>query len=235
MPQIGGCRLQLPQLPNGFGLWPSPPHRLNRAPCSRSSRRRCSVDLNQGFPHAHRAVVGVEHGLGTAVDRHAGADGGLGDIDGSDVGAHQLPQCVGQCLAELAAEVGARKRDGRLWSSMADQNDAGGQRIGVVAYHSPLSLGTHRPSTADTKAGTDSRIQKCLPASASSIGQISLFFFLSESLVNRHGKSRMCLMSNTTHGSCHAVKKELFCILLASMPIWRRHQLFCLGHSECCE
>ena len=66
------------------------------------------VDEGQRLAHRERLALGVEH-LGVAgVDRHAGADGRLRQVDRRDVAALQVGERPGQLGLERGDELAAR-------------------------------------------------------------------------------------------------------------------------------
>ena len=93
-----------------------------------------------------RLALGVEH-LGVAgIDRHARPDGRLGQVHRRDVAALKVGERGGQLGLErgeeLAPRGGGRSRSARA----ADEDDAGGEGVGVHAPHAIGELGAHWPS-----------------------------------------------------------------------------------------
>ena len=92
-------------------------------------------------------------------------------------------------------------------------------------------LGAYRPGAAYAKTGVDYRIEKCLPAGASSACP-ALAFRLLESVVNCYGKGWMGLFGQSVHRLCHAREEKALGIFLAPMTIRRSDQLLSLGYGE---
>ena len=87
------------------------------------------VDQRQGVAHGYGIALGVEH-LGVAgVDRHAGTDGGLGEIDRGDVAGLQVREGRGKLGLEGGDELAAGGQRGVRATLAADEDDAGGEGV----------------------------------------------------------------------------------------------------------
>ena len=81
------------------------------------------VDESQGRAHAHGRAVGFED-LGVAgEDRHAGPDGGLGQVHRGDMALLELLERLGQLADEQAAELAAGDGGGVRGALAADEDD----------------------------------------------------------------------------------------------------------------
>ena len=102
------------------------------------------VDERQRLAHGERLALGVEH-LGVAgIDRHARADGRLRQIHRRDVAALKMGERRGQLGLERGDELAARG-GGRIGRARAaDEDDAGGEGVGVrcrsSGCHAPFAL-----------------------------------------------------------------------------------------------
>jgi hypothetical protein len=89
------------------------------------------VDQRQRGAHRKRLAFGVEH-LGVAgIDRHAGADGGLGQVHRRDVAALQVGEGLRQLGLERGDEFAAGGGGGVGGALAADEDDAGGEGVGA--------------------------------------------------------------------------------------------------------
>ena len=125
------------------------------------------VDERQRLAHRERLALGVEH-LGVAgVDRHARADGRLRQVHRRDVAALEVGERHGQLSLERGDELAARG-GGRVGGARAaDEDDAGGEGVGVLRRSCGCSqLRAHRPSAADGEASANHRVEERLPAGA---------------------------------------------------------------------
>ena len=103
--------------------------------------------------------------------------------------------------------VGASSR-----TRAADEDDAGGESVRIHSSHAVSMLCSHRPSTGDSEASANHRIEKCLPAGAgSSFGAVALR--LLESVVDGDRKSRMRLFGEALHRLRHALEEESLSLL----------------------
>ncbi|WP_374109742.1 transposase, partial [Thiolapillus sp.] len=100
--------------------------------------------------HGHARAVLVQHRLVLGEDRHAGTDGGLGQVHrrngrGAFGAADHRLQRLGHLAAQLALEFLAGDRLGFLRASSADKDDGGGQGIGAFCKNPARALCTYRP------------------------------------------------------------------------------------------
>ena len=108
----------------------------NSPSCSGQDLVEGMVDQRQGVAHGDGISLGVEH-LGVAgVDRHAGADGCLGEIDRGDVSGLQVREGGGKFGLQGGDELAAGGQGRLLQALAADQDYAGGEGVGVQANHS---------------------------------------------------------------------------------------------------
>ena len=141
----------------------------------------------------HRLSAGVEHLPVAGVYRHAGADGGLGEVYGGDVARLHVRQSPGEFGAEGGEELAAGGEGGGGGGAAADEDDAGGEGVGAFSDHSIGKLGSQRPSASDGEARMYRGIQKDLPARA---GRSSVPFCLGllKGVIDSDRKRRVCLL-----------------------------------------
>ena len=152
-------------------------------------------------------ALGVEHPGITSIDRHAGADGRLCQVHWRDVAALEVGERVGQFglerVEELAAGGGGRVSGARA----ADEDDAGGEGVGVHSSHSIAEFRPHRPCTADGEARADHRVEEGLPSGAGgAFGALALR--LLEGVIDGDREGRMRLLGQAVHRLGHAVRKK---------------------------
>ena len=181
------------------------------------ARRRVSLSRVDAQPAVFRSVTVTVHlqviyprYYGTespvaGVYGHAGANRGLGEIDGGDVARLEEAECGRQLCPEgghaLAACCGRRVGG----AAAADEDDAGGESIGAHADHPVAELGSHRPRARDDETGPDHGTQERLPAGARN-SCVALPLRLLEGVVDRDRESRMRLFGYPVQRTRHAVK-----------------------------
>src|SRR5437762_13820359 len=77
-----------------------------------------------------------------------------------------MSECCGQLCLEGGYEFATRGGRRIYRARAADEDDAGGERIGISAAHPVSHLCPHRPCASGGEAGANHRIEKCLPARA---------------------------------------------------------------------
>ena len=113
----------------------------------------------------------------------------------------------------------------------ADEDDAGGEGVGVDASTCGFALGSHRPGAADGEASADHRVEEGLPAGAGgAFGAVALG--LLEGIIDSDREGRVRLLGEAVHRLGHAVEEERLGLLLAAMAVGSGDQLLGLGHSE---
>ena len=81
------------------------------------------VDERERGAHVHGGAVGFQHVAVAGVDRHAGADAGLGQVHRRDVAALQVTQGRGQLAFERVEEVAAGGEGCVVGAWAADKDD----------------------------------------------------------------------------------------------------------------
>ena len=94
------------------------------------------VDERQRLAYGEGLASRVEHPRVAGVYRHAGADGGLGEVDRRDVARLQEAQRLWQFRTERGQILAARRGTGAsAGTGAADEDDAGGEGVGTHTDH----------------------------------------------------------------------------------------------------
>ena len=96
----------------------------------------------------------------------------------------------GQFGFELVEELAPRGRGRIRGARAADEDDAGGEGIGIFGDNATSTFCPHWPSAADSKSCANHGVKKCLPACAGS-ARIVLALRLLEGIINRNRKGWM--------------------------------------------
>ena len=113
---------------------------------------------------------GIEHAAEAGVDRHAGADGGLGQVHRGDIAALQIDQRRRQFALEGGDKLAASGAGGVSRARAADQHDAGGESADILLEIAG-EFSSHRPGAADGETAANQRIKEGFPAGTASISE----------------------------------------------------------------
>ena len=118
--------------------------------------------------------------------------------------------------AEGVGRVAAGGGGGIGGARAADQDDAGGEGVGVGPAHSVSQFRSHRPGSTSGESGANNRVEKGLPPSAGRAFD-SVALGLLECVVDGDRKRGVHLLGQAVHRPRHAIKEERFRLLLAAI------------------
>src|SRR5262249_16733388 len=103
------------------------------------------VHQRERIAHGERLALGVEHLRVTGGDRHARTNGRLRKVHRRDVAALEMGKRLRQLRLEGREELAARSGGGIASMRAANEHDARGECIGVLAAHAIAKFGAHWP------------------------------------------------------------------------------------------
>ena len=119
----------------------------------------------------------------------------------------QVSHCLGQLALKRSQKLATGGRWGIEWTVVANENDAGGERVRTDSAATSPAFRTNRPSAANDEACGDYGAKEGLPAGAScSISADPLGLF--EGIVDGDWKGRMRQLGEPTHRLGHTGEEE---------------------------
>ena len=113
-------------------------------------------------------AFGIKHAAEAGVNRHAGANGGLGQVHRGDIAALQVDQRCRQFALQGVEKLAAGGAGGVGRARAADQHDAGGEGADILLEIAG-EFGSHRRGAADGETAANQRIKEGFPAGTASI------------------------------------------------------------------